>query len=307
MFYHSKTNEAVILMKIILSSRKICWSVAALLMVMMVIGSIWDYPISCSLYDKSNWFGIIFAAFGEYPSTLGLVVVGSMLLAGHNKEKQSSAAIQCVGGILLTILGAALSMLLPPHYAEVPLYFSCFVGIICSAVIFFVTLLLCRGAEQKKVIQVALAIFVTILATTIIVNLIKIPWGRARMRLVASNPRAYFMPWWQAGDGLKNILTAAGVGADEFKSFPSGHVAGASALMLLCLLPQIQPKLATQQSLLFAIGFCWTCLTALSRIIIGAHYLTDVTVAFAIGFLVMNIVCRRVFPEYTNAPVSKRD
>lgn len=264
-------------MKIILSSRKTCWSVAALFMIMMVIGSFFDYPISCSLYDASNWFGILFAAFGEYPSTLGLIVVGSMLLAGRDKEHRSSAAFQCVGGM------------------------------ICSAIVFFGTFHLCRGAERSNVIRVALAILVTIIATTLIVNMIKIPWGRARMRLVASDARAYFMPWWQIGDGLKSSLIATGIGADEFKSFPSGHVAAASAMMLLCLIPQIQPKLASMQSLLFAIGFGWTCLAALSRIIIGAHYLTDVTVAFAIGFLVMNIVCRRMFPEYSHVPVSKRD
>jgi membrane-associated phospholipid phosphatase len=294
-------------MKIILSSRKTCWSVAALFMIMMVIGSFFDYPISCSLYDASNWFGILFAAFGEYPSTLGLIVVGSMLLAGRDKEHRSSAAFQCVGGILLTTLGTALSIVLPSLYVKLPFYYPLCVGMICSAIVFFGTFHLCRGAERSNVIRVALAILVTIIATTLIVNMIKIPWGRARMRLVASDARAYFMPWWQIGDGLKSSLIATGIGADEFKSFPSGHVAAASAMMLLCLIPQIQPKLASMQSLLFAIGFGWTCLAALSRIIIGAHYLTDVTVAFAIGFLVMNIVCRRMFPEYSHVPVSKRD
>lgn len=71
------------------------------------------------------------------------------------------------------------------------------------------------------------------------------------MRLVAADPRACFMPWWQPGQTLRNELVAAGVAAEEFKSFPSGHTANASALMLLSLLPCIRPALAKKGG-----GFC---------------------------------------------------
>ena len=77
-----------------------------------------------------------------------------------------------------------------------------------------------------------------------VVNLIKIPWGRARMRLVAVDDRAYFMPWLQPGRSLRDMLVAAGVVVEEFKSIPSGHTANASSLMLLCLLPMLRQKIA---------------------------------------------------------------
>ena len=117
------------------------------------------------------------------------------------------------------------------------------------------------------------------------------------MRLVAADPRACFMPWWQPGQTLRNELVAAGVAAEEFKSFPSGHTANASALMLLSLLPCIRPALAKKRGLLFGIGFGWTCLVALSRVIMGAHYLTDTAVGFGIGLAVLAVVSRLLLPD----------
>lgn len=299
-------RKAMISMKPILTSRKVCWSVIAFLIMMMVIGSIWDYPISCALYNESNWFGIFFAAFGEYPATLGFVAVGGMLLAAHNKEKKLAGVLQCAGGALLVLLGAVMAAMLPTIYLTLPHPVLYAIGILCSAAVLFFVFRFCRGADRKAVMRVALAIFLVIMIEMVFVNIIKLPWGRARMRLVASDPRAYFMPWWQVGDGLKDTLMAAGVAAEEFKSFPSGHVANASVLMLLCLLPQIRPSLASKQPLLFGIGFCWTCLVAFSRLIMGAHYLTDTTVAFAVGFVTMYAVCRIMFKPGSRHQVAEK-
>ena len=103
------------------------------------------------------------------------------------------------------------------------------------------------------------------------------------MRLVAVDERACFLPWWQPGTDLRDALVAAGVAAEEFKSFPSGHTANASALMLLCLLPKLSVKLEGKQTALFLTGFIWAALVALPRIIMGAHYLTDTVVGLAVG------------------------
>lgn len=143
---------------------------------------------------------------------------------------------------------------------------------------------------------VAAVFLLVIFADILVVNLIKIPWGRARMRLVAVDDRAYFMPWWQPGKALRDTLVAAGVAAEEFKSFPSGHSANASSLMLLCLLPQLSPKLAGKRTALFLVGFAWTSLVAASRIVMGAHYLTDTIVGFAVGLLMLAGLCHSLLP-----------
>jgi len=258
-------------------------STALILLGCMVTGSFADYPISKVLYDQSNPFGRFFAAFGEYPAALGFAAAGAMLLAARNREKRLKGILQILAGCWFILSGAAMAAMLPKGYLVIPTWLSVGIGLTCTGLTVWGTLHLCNGADRSAAIRVAVTVLLVIFTDIILVNIIKIPWGRARMRLVAVDERAYFMPWWQMGSGLKETLVTAGVAAEEFKSFPSGHTANASTLMLLCLGPMLQSRLVKKQTLLFGIGLAWTTLVALSRIMMGAHYLTDTTVGFAIG------------------------
>ena len=50
------------------------------------------------------------------------------------------------------------------------------------------------------------------------------------------------------------------------------------------------PKLKKHKMHLFALGFIWWAVTALSRLTLGAHYLTDVTIAGLVAILAYAIV-----------------
>lgn len=266
--------------------KRLLLGTAGLFLVMMAIGSVWDCPISQAAYNPDSPFGLFFAAFGEYPAALGFAAAGAMLLSARNREKHLTGALQIAAGCWLIFSGVAMASIFPANYLGISIGLSAGIGLVCTGLTVWGTLRLCRTSDRRTVIQIAAVFLLVIFADILVVNLIKIPWGRARMRLVASDPRAYFMPWWQAGTGLRDTLVAAGVAAEEFKSFPSGHTANASSLMLLCFLPQISPKLAGKQNILFFIAFAWTVLVAVSRIVMGAHYLTDTTVGFAVGLAV---------------------
>lgn len=288
-----------------LPGKRVLLSAGAFLSIMMVIGSFWDYPISQAIYDPSNPFGLFFAAFGEYPAALGFAAGGAMLLSARNREKRLVGVLQIIGGCWFILSGAAMAAMLPKGYLNISTGLSVGIGMFCTALTVWGVARLCRGADRHTVIRVAAVFLLVIFADILVVNLIKIPWGRARMRLVAVDDRAYFMPWWQPGKSLRDILVAAGVAAEEFKSFPSGHTANASSLMLLCLLPQLSPKLAGKQTALFLIGFFWTVLVAMSRVIMGAHYLTDTIVGFAVGLMMLAGLCRILLPMHGKTPAAK--
>lgn len=288
-----------------LPGKPVLLGAGAFLLAMMVIGSIWDFPISKAVYDPSNPFGRFFAGFGEYPAALGFATGGAMLLSARNREKRLVGVLQMIAGCFFLLSGAAMAATLPKGYLDISTGLSVGIGLICTALTVWGVARLCRGADRRTVFQVAAVFLLVILADILMVNLIKIPWGRARMRLVAADDRAYFMPWWQPGKSLRDTLVAAGVAAEEFKSFPSGHTANASSLMLLCLLPQLSPKLAGKQTALFLIGFFWTVLVAMSRIIMGAHYLTDTIVGFAVGLMILAGLCRILFPIHRKMPEAK--
>lgn len=211
----------------------------------------------------------------------------AMLLSARNRKKRLVGVLQIIGGCWFILSGAAMAAMLPKGYLDISTALSAGIGLICTALTVWGVARLCKEADRRTVIRVAAAFLLVILADILVVNLIKIPWGRARMRLVAADDRACFMPWWQPGKALRDTLVAAGVAAEEFKSFPSGHTANASSLMLLCLLPMLRPKLTAKQTILFLIGFSWTVLVAASRIIMGAHYLTDTIAGFAVGLMML--------------------
>lgn len=276
-------------------SRKTLYGAIAAALVLIALGSFVDYPLSSALHDASNPFAMFFAAYGAIPAPLGCVAAGTLFVCGRSREHSVHGVFQSAGGILLLLVGTALVCLLPAVY--LPVSPALLAGIGLALCIGTVLLLrrLARGADRAVVNRVALAILLAIVCELVVVNLIKICWGRPRMRLVASHPEAYFFPWWQWGTALKEPLMAAGVAADEFKSFPSAHTANAATMLLLGLAPRLKPRLLPYQKALVTFGFAWTAVVALSRIMLGAHYLTDTAVGFLIGFLSVYLICRAVF------------
>ena len=93
------------------------------------------------------------------------------------------------------------------------------------------------------------------------------------------------------------MFTAKWPGAsDAFKSFPSGHTCSAAMSYVLIMLPDaidFKHKKAAK-------AICWICpivitgLVATSRIVAGAHYMSDVTFGGTIGFLCM-LLAREIF------------
>lgn len=287
-----------------LPERKVLIATGIFLLLLMLIGSVWDFQISQMLYSPENPIGKLLAAFGEYPMGLALAAAGAMLISARNREKRPMGILQiCLGALFILFAISALAQT-PARQSSVPIVVSTLLCIVFVGLTVWGTLCLCKGADRRTVIRVAVVFVLFVFAEMIIVNVIKIPWGRPRMRLVAADSRAYFTPWWQPGTELKDTLVAAGVAKEEFKSFPSGHTANASCLLLLCLLPTICPKLERKRTLLFLIGVGWACIVAASRIVMGAHYLTDTTIGLVVGFVTLILTTSILLKQNKTSKIS---
>ena len=135
---------------------------------------------------------------------------------------------------------------------------------------------------------VSLIIMIVIMSTKGIMD-------RPRFRFVieSANPDC-FRNWWQSGKDIKASIAQSAIN-DDFSSFPSGHSAYSMfAIFLFPSFADYNAKLNKYRGLLGFLGFIWWFLTALSRITVGAHYLTDVciaaivTVLFCYGAIVIN-------------------
>lgn len=276
-------------------SRRMLYGAIGAAAVLIALGSFLDYPLSSALYDASNPFAMFFAAYGAMPAPLGCVAAGTLFICGRSRDRKMAGALQSIVGMLLLFAGAGLVCFMPALYLPVSPVLLAGIGLVLSAGTVFIVRRLAKGADRTVMTRVALAILLVIVCELVVVNLIKVCWGRPRMRLVANHPEAYFFPWWQRGTALRESLLAAGVAADEFKSFPSAHTSNAATMLLLGLVPCLKPRLQRYQKALVAFGFAWTAVVALSRILLGAHYLTDTAVGFLIGFLSVYLVCGALF------------
>lgn len=266
----------------------------ALLLACMIAGSIYDFQISSFLYPgKESSFGQFFAAFGELPAFLALICAGVLLFRHRGCLRRDWNVLFLIGAFGLIFGGIFLSVHeatdnVPAMPAWVPLLVTVFFAAVCSAALLLVT----SGAQGKTVIRFVLTLIFVCVGTMLLINIIKVPWGRARMRLIASTGNAsYFTPWWKAGSSLKNQLVAEGVSSDEFRSFPSGHTACAACAMLAALLPTVSRRFRGKEKRLGLSGALWTAIVAFSRLRMGAHFLTDVTMAWIVtlGLTVLGV------------------
>src|SRR5256885_11897536 len=117
------------------------------------------------------------------------------------------------------------------------------------------------AARMRAAARIPALLFLAVAVSGILVDLLKVIIGRPRPKLLFSAGN-YEFGW-------------IGLSAEHW-SFPSGHAATAAALAaaLWCLWPQ--------PVLFYVIG---AALIAASRVVMGAHYLSDVIMGVFIGVL----------------------
>ena len=122
---------------------------------------------------------------------------------------------------------------------------------------------------------------------TLVVNITKGIMCRPRFRFLYTyaSTMSDYRNWWETGTSVKDAyINTMGVTSEEFKSFPSGHTATIFSLIpFLVYLPKINEKYCKYETILFYIGLIWILLVAFSRMLVGAHFLTDVSFGLLIG------------------------
>ena len=167
-----------------------------------------------------------------------------------------------------------------------------------------------KAETLKRLVWWVVAALAACVLANIIILLVKDPIGRMRFRAINSNVGQHlinaglvqgYTPWYvrngQPDEAIINSFIDAYPGAsDAFKSFPSGHTCAAGMSYALIMLPDVvdfKHKKAGKIA-------CWvtpiviTMLVAISRIVVGAHYMSDVTFGGTIAF-VSFIIMREIF------------
>lgn len=265
-------------------------------LICMVLGSFFDYGISQALFNESSVFGIFLASYGQLPGMLCFSVAGLLMIKIADKTQKIKSILSYIFGILLNVF-AILGITLDPmlYIPKMSVVLSVVIALVIVLGVNVLMWNLTKGSHIEDVKKMIWLLLLAMLMQIIIINIVKIPWGRPRMRMISKEPLASFQPWWVIGSEMKDALMTLGVAAEEFKSFPSGHTGNATCALLLGALPLICPKLKGKETLMFSLGIAFTLLVAVSRIMMGAHFLTDVTVGFVIAFSVQLALIRFIF------------
>lgn len=162
----------------------------------------------------------------------------------------------------------------------------------------------------KKLFWWVVAGLAACIVANIVIILIKEPIGRMRFRSINSDVGQAlindglvqgYTRWYvrngQPDESIIQMFVSKYPGADDaFKSFPSGHTCAAGMAYAMIMLPDVvdfKHKKAGKIA-------CWvtpiaiTMLVAISRIVVGAHYMSDVTFGGTLAFVCM-IIAREVF------------
>ena len=128
--------------------------------------------------------------------------------------------------------------------------------------------------------------------------IVKPLWSRPRMRVIEVTQGLDFQPWWVIGNPDKWTYIAAGVIKDGFKSFASGHTAHAAIGLMLAGLPAAAfTEKPSRRRVIFWAAVVVAAFVAFGRIVIGAHFLSDVSCGFALVLALECLAARIAYPN----------
>ena len=128
-------------------------------------------------------------------------------------------------------------------------------------------------------------------------------FGRMRFRAMNVRPDddtigfAAFSRWYEIkGHAVSDDLMMQVFGhTDANKSFPSGHTGAAgTSYALIMLNSTLQPKSKSVRALFWLLPVLFTGLVAVSRMMVGAHFFSDVLIGGTFSFVLM-IIAREIF------------
>ena len=290
-------------LEIVMKKRFHLLIVIGVLLIGFIVGSFLDLKIDQAIFDKNNGFGLFMASFGVYPCYAGLAFIGGGLLSTTIKRKE----LPLWGKIIcyfLSALAYVMSIYLcgkewpsvngynTPEMA--PLSYG-----ICAVVfggVYVLAFFICRKGDIKQMWRVLLVMTVIFVVSLLPAGfVIKLIIHRPRYRYAVRGGIVEFKEWWERCAEYKDYIGKEFEGftlvKEEFKSFPSGHSGtGMIMAMFLPLASFFFPKLKGKEIMLFYIGVAWGFLMMFSRLLVGAHYLTDTCMGSLIVMVVYYVV-----------------
>lgn len=275
--------------------------VAVILLALTVCGSIGDFEIANAVYigqsPSENAFGVTLSYIGIIPTFVGWSFLGASILCLSKKQVENTEKRRWLIALAILLFVISFFYFCTTLYVSNANAFKVHFVVaypLGSAILFIAAYFgykLSQKSEDSELLKKTLFLVAVSLMTLIIISIAKELMSRPRFRFVLATENIdYFKNWWQSGREIKTSL-GMGIESDEFASLPSGH--SAYSMFAIFIFPALADYIGGLEKFrvhLFALGFIWWAITAFSRLTVGAHYLTDVTIAGIVTILAYVIV-----------------
>ena len=256
----SKINTCLLIVIII-------WAVLA------IIFGFTDLNISIAVVDSASTWGNFGADYGEAPG-YGLIAIALATFFGsYIKDVKKQKILGFIGvfvGILIIILTWG------DNVSDQALGWTLVVSLLAYIIYTW-------NKDWKNYKKIASVIsLLAVINPLIIVQVIKVLWGRVRFRDLAVD-YSNFTPWF-----IPNGITGN-------HSFPSGHAAMGIMFLPLLILVKDRKNSDPIKILTYLLVIGWALFVAFSRVVVGAHYASDVLFSIGIGTVTTILLYKKFY------------
>lgn len=252
--------------------------------ILLLIFTFTDLQISMAVAVKPVAARIL-EILGEIPFTLLAAFGGAILVRFRNRKSLLKNIAALFGGGVLFLLFSAMGGFMTWNYlrrnfGDVPAVTAVVIGLVIAVTAILFTLQV-PAQNREKALRYAATALLYFLLVLIVMNSLKTVWGRMRFREM-TDPLNEFTRWYQ--------ICGRGKFDDAFASFPSGHSMNSAGVILLILLPDFIPALQGKEKMMRIFAYIWCVTVGFSRVLMGAHFASDVTMGVMLSLLLFEIL-----------------
>ena len=277
----------------------------AILLGGLITSCFYDLEVNIAVTNFDSKFGMICASFGQLP---GWCMMGFFGVMAFKLSQQVKKMVYKVLLIVFAVLVVGVSGYLifgdmnSSHngFKEISnVWTRIIIAAFLEAIIVFIGYKIIDTKDTKTLLRTWIILMIAYYLGLAMTFIMKEIWTRPRYRLIYDGYEGYsvyelFRPWYKLGPGLaETVYPQEIIGSDDFRSFPSGHSYDSMTCILLSYIPLLNTKQRDKpwiRSLILGITGCYAMMIAFSRILYGAHYLSDVTFGGLIGIILGFIV-----------------
>lgn len=261
-------------------------------------GTVIDIDIAQAVYSPDSVFWRVITIAGMYPYMAVWVLYMGVICrqvrsSDISKGKKTAWTVVCFYLGLSTSVVCSWAMFAPDTIGGVfPAAINNPAAITAGAVfgvypLFFLGLFTSKKEYDKRLLKRLIALCVLMLAALCVMSAMKMFFSRPRYRLLIQEiPGVEFQPWYIPFAGANGFITGMDIDWNDFRSFPSGHALQCMGLIFaLPPIAEIYDRLRNMKTLLFAAAAVFAVLVCVSRMVMGAHFLSDVSMGSLLGVI----------------------